>query len=223
MKKILTLAALFAVALTSNAQKLSAEVSKAVEKLERQIEKIELTPCTDPEYDWNQYDEKTGKAIMGKKTLLLESKKDDVYCITFSELPISMKDDDFLVRLVMEPDEISDDEPFGIVYDVEDETNYRMLLAFKKSFQLVNVKDGKQSVVKKGIYKLKTKSKDVELDVARMKNKLYFFINGMEFLSIKSPEMENPMFGFVVSPKTKMECKSIGFWKQNPNNDENED
>lgn len=187
------------------------------------FEVIELTGCNDPTYDWQQYDEKTGKALVTKKGLELESKKDDVYSMTFCELPISVKDDNYVVRFEMTPNEISDDKPFGVVYDVEDENNYRMLLIMKKSFRLMSVKDGKISVVKKGLYKLKDKSKKLDVNMLKLKDHLYFFVDGLEIYKSKCPEMENPNFGFVVSPKVKMVCNNIGFIKETPDDEEETD
>lgn len=185
------------------------------------IEKIDLVSCTDPEWDWSQYDEKTGKALVTKKGLELESKK-DAYCLTYCELPIGMTDDNFAVRFVMSPSEISDDKPFGIVYDVENESNYRMLLVMKKSFQVLTVKGGEAAVAKKGVYKSKNKSKQTEIDLVREKDKIYFFINGLELLKMSSPKMENPMFGFVVAPKAKMICESFGFKRHTPQTEDEE-
>lgn len=187
------------------------------------FEGIELTTCADPTFDWQQYDEKTGKALVTGKGLELESKKDGVYCMSFCELPISVKDDNFVVRFVMTPNEISDDKPFGVVYDVENEDNYRMLLIMKKSFQMLSVKDSKYSVVKKGIYKLKHKSKKLEIEMMRLKDHLYFYVDGLEILKSKCPEMENPNFGFVVSPKVKIVCNGIGFIKETPEDEEETD
>lgn len=179
------------------------------------IENIELISCSDPEWDWSQYDEKVGKALVTKKGLELESKKDE-YCLTYCELPIGMADDNFAVRFLMSPSEISDDKPFGIVYDVENESNYRMLLVMKKSFQVLTVKSGEIAVAKKGVYKSKSKSKQTEIDLVREKGKIYFFINGLELLKMNSPKMGNPIFGFVVAPKSKMICESFGFRKYTP-------
>lgn len=220
MKKLIMLAIALASVTAVNAQKISANVSKATERIEKLLEKIELTPCIDPEYDWQQYDEKNGKAKMEKKFLLLESKKDDAFCGTFCELPIAMKHDDFIVRLQMAA-KISDDKGVGIIFDVEDDANYRMLLLMKKSYQLINIKDGKQLVAKKGVFKIKT-NEIVDLAISRYKEKLHFLLNGQEFFVTKSPEMENPTFGFVAPPKTKIACMGIGYWKENPADTEEE-
>lgn len=187
------------------------------------FEGIELTTCSDPTLDWQQYDEKTGRALVTNKGLELESKKDGLYCISFCELPISVKNDNFVVRFEMTPNEISDDKPFGVVYDVENEDNYRMLLIMKKSFQLLSIKDSKYSVVKKGLYKLKHKSKKLDIEMLRVKGHLYFYVDGLEIYKSKAPEMENPNFGFVVSPKAKMLCNGIGFIKESIDYEEETD
>ncbi|MBD5255391.1 MAG: hypothetical protein HDS53_04885 [Barnesiella sp.] len=176
--------------------------------------------CNDPEFDWQQYNDKTGKALVSKNFLELESKKDDLYCMSFCELPIDMRSDDFSVKLMMTPVKFSDNNPIGIVYDVESESNYRMLLLMKKSFQLVNVSDGKMSIVKKGLYKMPDKSKLILLDITRQKGKLIFSINGLEMIRTSSPEMKNPNFGFAVGPKAKLLGFGIGYEKVSPDLDE---
>lgn len=197
--------------------------SKISNDLTELIGDTKIYPCTDPEFDWQQYDEKTGKALVTKNGLELESKKDDVYCMSFCELPIDMRGDDFSVKYLILPDKISDDKPFGVVYDVESDSNYRMLLIMKKSFQLINVSDGKMSVVKKGIYKTPNKFGVIFLEMSRKKDKLRFYINGLEMLKIKSPEMSNPNFGFIVAPKTRICGLAIGFDKSAPDLDEEGD
>lgn len=167
--------------------------------------------CTDPELDWQQYDEKTGKALVTKKGLELESKKEDYYCLTFAELPINVEDDNFTVGFQMIPGDISDDKPFGIVFNYGDESDYYMLLILKNSLKVMNVKDGKMSVVKKGIYKRKNKSKMMTVTMTRDYNKLAFAIDGLEMMKIKCPKLEYPNFGFAVAPKAKMICINIAY------------
>lgn len=217
MKKIILFAAVIILAVNGFAQSLEDDRAQS-EKFNdyNVIQEIELISCADPEYDWSQYDEKTGKALVTKKGLELESKANGFYCMSFCELPIAMQFDNFAVRFIMTPKEISDAKPFGIVYDVENEANYRMLLVMKKSFQVITVTDGKSAIVKKGVYKANNKSKQTEIDLVRQNDKLYFFINGLELLKLSSPKMENPTFGFVVAPKTKLSCNAIGYKKDTP-------
>lgn len=178
------------------------------------IEKVELRDCSDPELDWSQYDEKYGKALVTKKGFELKSEKGGTYCMTYFEADnLNVESEDFIVRFVMTPKKISDNNPFGIVYDVENEDNYKVLLLFGKKFQRIKMSNGKAIVEKKDIYKLTSKSKTVEVDLVYEKGKLYFFINKLELNVLKNPVLKNPTFGFIVGPKSKMMCDKIGLKK----------
>ncbi len=194
--------------------------AQTMNTLDKGAESIEMISCSDPEYDWQQFEKKTGKALVTKKGLELESKKDDIYTLTFCELPVDVTEDNFVVRFDMSPAGFSDEKPFGIIFDYENATKYRMIVFLKKSYQFVTVDDGKMSVVKEGLYKLKGKNKSVTVDLKQYRGKLFCAINGLEMMKTKTPELKNPMFGFIVGPKSKMICNSIGYYRESSVNDE---
>lgn len=175
------------------------------------IQKVDLYGCSEAEFDWSQYDEKAGKAMLTKKGLELESKEDGVWAMTFCELDnFNPKSQDFIIRYVMEPNDISDDKPFGIVYDVEDEENFRMVIVYKKNFRVCRVVNGHIYKGRSKLYK-PGKEKKMEIDLVRDRGKLYVFINGLELFDTKSPVIEHPTLGFVLPTKGKMLCEGIGF------------
>ena len=184
------------------------------------VQELEFTPAADPELDWSQFDEKQIKAILGKKGLVLESKVEEMPCLSVCELPINMKTDDFIVALKMLPESVDDDKPFGIVYDYRNDANYKMLLILKKSFQLVECDKGETSVVKKGMYK--GKDKEFTLSLTRNKNKLYFGINGIDLTSQLNSNLEYPSFGFVIASKGKLTGKSLAYKRISPKEVEEE-
>lgn len=186
------------------------------------LQEIELLPCNDPVLDWSQFKEKTISSRVTNKGLEIISKDDSKYSMSFCEIScIGIEHDDFAVRFRMIPTAFSDEKPFGIVYDVENEDNYRMLLIFKNQYQRAIVKDGKITVEKKDLFKKTKNSKDIEIALVRQQGRLYFFINSLELKNTKSPDMENATFGFIVGPKNKLTCTHFGYRNYPPlSNDE---
>jgi len=175
------------------------------------VSEMEYIPVSDPDFDWSQFEEKTIKAIIGKKGLELESRVNDVPCLSVCELPINVKSDDFIVSLKMIPQSVDDSKPFGIVYDYKNDANYKMLVIKKKGFQLIETEKGVPSIVKKGLYK--GKGKEFTISITRNKNKLFFGINGINLTSQLNAQLENPVFGFVITSKGKLVGKSIAYKK----------
>ncbi len=174
-----------------------------------ELPEVELISMSDPEYEWMQYDEKEGKALLKKDGIELESKKDNGYAATYCEFSMNPVDTDFVVTFNMKPGSVDNDKAFGIVYDVENDITYKAVVLTKKGFQILSVEDGKASVLRKGIYKVK--SKDFNLTMLMKRKKLTFYINGLPLATIKNAEIKNPQFGFVTSNKGKLLCKSFGY------------
>lgn len=174
-----------------------------------ELPEVEMVSMADPEYEWMQYDEKDSKAMLKKQGLELESKKDDSLCATYCEMPFNTEDNDFVVIFDMKPESVDDKKPFGIIYDVENDVTYKAMVLTKKGYQVLSVADGKVSVLRKGMYK--AKSKDFSLAMYMKKGKLTFFVNGLPMCTMKNAVIKNPQFGFVVGNKGKMECKQFGY------------
>lgn len=169
-----------------------------------------LVLTSDPEFEWMQFDEKTGKAMLTKKGLELESKKDGSLIFSCCDLPVNVVDDDFSVIFSMNPDGFSDDKPFGIVYDYENDRNFKALLIFKKGFQLVEMAKGEMSVSRKGVYKAKNK-KSMLIGITKENGKLVFSINSLPLATLKKVDLTNSSFGFIVGNKAKLTCNYLAY------------
>lgn len=167
-----------------------------------------LVLTSDPEFEWMQFDEKAGKAMLTKKGLELESKKDNNLIFSCCDLPLNVIDDDFSVIFSMNPDGFSDEKPFGIVYDYENDRNFKALLVFKKGFQLVEMAKGELSISRKGVYKAKNK-KTMLIGITKENGKLTFTINGLQLATLKKVDIANPSFGFIVGNKAKLTCNYL--------------
>lgn len=176
------------------------------------ISSVALMDCNDPELEWNQADEKTHKVLVTKKGLELESKKDDICAFSTCEISkFNPEIEDFIVRFVLEPNDISDDKTFGVIFDYKSKKNYKSIIFKKKKFELNEVVNGVEDTMKENIYKLKNKKKSLEVDLVRYEGKLYVFVNGLEIFKTASPQITNSSFGFIVGPKNKMLCRQFGF------------
>lgn len=172
-------------------------------------EELEFISMTDPEFEWMQYDEKNSKAILKKDCIELESKKNDVNAVTYCEFPINTEANDFVVSFNMKPDALDDDKPFGIVYDVENDNTYKAIILKKKAYQIISVNDGNISVLRKGLFK--AKSKEFNITMQMKYKKLTFYVNGLPMTTIKNSVVKNPIFGFLTMNKGKLTCKSFAY------------
>ncbi len=175
------------------------------------VNDLEYAPVSAPDFDWFQFEEKQAKAIIGKKGLELESKVDGMPCFSVCELPINMESEDFLVALKMVPGSVDDKKPFGMVYDYQNDANFKMLLILKKGYQIVECEKGNRAVVKKGLYK--GKDKEFTVSIIRDQNKVHFGINGLNLTTMLNANLKYPVFGFVISTKGKLLGKSIAYKK----------
>lgn len=192
------------------------EIALADESVE-----IEFISMTDPEYEWMQYEEKNGKAILKKDCIELESKKDNFHSVTYCEFPMNTENNDFVISFNMKPDALDDNKPFGVVYDVENDKTFKAIILMKKAYQIIELNDGKISVLRKGLYK--AKSKDFNITMQMKYKKLTFYVNGLPMTTIKNAVVKNPIFGFLTMNKGKLTCKSFGYKVTNRVTDEEGD
>ncbi len=194
------------------------------------------------EFQWDEFKEKTGKAIIKNDYIELEAKKEAVTSCT--ELPINMKDDIFVVRLYMIPDKIDNNGYVGIVFDKTDSENYKMFTISKKSYEISYVKDGKKVPKHRGLYKSfpynpeldngdidnkntsggvnerkqtiqLPKTKDILVfKIGHRGNTVTFSVNGLELYKIKNINLDTPSFGYIASEGHKLRGYGLIFTKK---------
>lgn len=201
-----------------------------------------IIDMNDAEYQWDEFKEKKGKALIKNDCIELEAKKEIVS--TCTDLPLDMEKDIFNVRLYMIPDKLDNKGHIGFVFDKEDSDNYKMFTLTKKGCELSYVKDGKISSKYRGMYKpfkynpnldndddlkkningsanedktalrLPDNTKDLlVLKIARRGKNVTFSINGVELYKGKNIIMSNPTFGYVASEGYKLNGYGLIFTK----------
>lgn len=216
--RLLIPALLFAIPFCANAQSSDDDETNSNHNMITKVVDMYNT-----EFQWDEFKEKTGKAIVRGNYIELEAKKGAVS--TCTELPINMEKDIFTVRLYMEADQLDNEGYVGFVFDKDDADNYKMFTLTKKSYEVSYVKDGKTTPKHKGMYKFFPYKPDLDKDenisrfsngnapaiqlpgskkilvlkISRRGNALSFNINGIDLYNIKNIGLNSPVFGYVAS------------------------
>lgn len=159
---------------------------------------------TDPEYEWSQTDTKHVKVELKSQALLLESKSDDGFAFSVSELPVNAEDmPEFLFGFNLRNMKIDNKNKFGMIFDYEDTRNYKGLSISKKQYEYFTVKDGVYSTIKSG--PVKYKGNDFKLILKRENGGIEFVLNGIEVCRLRKITLTSSYFGVFVAGKAKAE------------------
>lgn len=178
-------------------------------------QELKITPVDDPAYEWSQFDDKKGKAIMKQGMLLIESKDDKGSVASVVEL-----DQDpaanfaFLVVLSAKPEENAE---VGVVFDYKDNRNFKAILFSKKNFVYETVNGGEVSIVKQGFVKPGKEISVIQMD--RNGDKVDVYLNGMDVTTLKRVDIETTNFGVVVTGKYKASVRGF-YYKSLDNGDD---
>lgn len=182
-----------------------------------------------PEYQWSEYDEKRSSALIKDDCLLINAKKENA--VSYVDLPIDVSETNFVVNLFFTPDKLGNN-PCGIVFNVEDNQNFNMIILEKKQFSVATMKDGKVSINRKGIYKLSKgmadlnglkapyikKAKDVIVISLQHKGQsLGIELNGMDLASVRKIDLEFPVFGFIAFKGNKVKAYGLSYGIEDKN------
>ena len=173
---------------------------------------------SDPMYEWMQYDENDMSCKLKKDALVMENKSEKLMAYTFTEIPVNVAEEDFVVSMAMLPSEISDDKPVGVIFNYRNEKNYDMMTLGEKNFYVSECIGGEKALIVKGLYKIlpfgsdmlecelgvKGDKKTVVLTLKKDGGKLNILVNGLPMCSVKNKKLEYPTFGFIVGNKGKL-------------------
>lgn len=178
-------------------------------------QEMKITPVDDPAYEWSQFENKNGKALMKQGALILESKDDKENAASVVELDQDPASNfGFGVVMSAKPEENSE---VGLVFDYKDNRNYKAILFSKKSFEYVTVSGGELSVVKQGL--VKPGKEIVLIQMRRNGDKVDVYLNGMEVTTLKRVDIETTNFGVVVNGKNKALVRGF-YYKSLDNGDD---
>lgn len=155
---------------------------------------------SDPEYDWTQTNTKKIKVELKGEVLLLTSKEEDGVAFTIAELPIDIEENsDFMFGVKLVGPKLDDKKSLGLIFDYENERNYKGLAIYKKQFNYFVVKDGTLSSVKSGLVKMKGNT--YKIVMTRKNGKVEFTLNDLEICILKKVSISNAMFGAFIHGK----------------------
>lgn len=162
----------------------------------------------DTNLDWSQFDSKTGKAAFSKKGFLdIESKDDKRPVMTVTEIPVIPDANyEIAVSLQAKPE---DDKFVGIVFDYQNQKNYKSIVVSKKTFVYSVTERGDESVVKEGL--VKPGKLISNIGFRKEGTVVRFLLNDVEVSKIKNVDITTPIFGVIVGRKGKASIAGISY------------
>lgn len=191
---------------------------------------LKFMDISDPELLWNLFEEKDTKSVIEKNKLVLESKKDKQAVVSCAEFSLNPEEEDFFIEFIFKPSELKDVPSFGIAFDYENENSFSAILFGKKGYAYGICEKGVFSIIKRGMYKLASRKKEVsdeeyatalneilkdkkmfDVSLVQSRGRLYFLVNDVEIAGFNNVKITNPNMGFVVEGKQKIEAYAILF------------
>lgn len=178
---------------------------------------ILYTSFTSPDYEWTQFDSKKGKAVIDTNGLILVSGEDNQQVISVAEFNFDAESTDFEYGIAFTATKAEEGKFVGLVFDYENNRNFKAFVVSKKDFMYFTVDNGETSIVKQGLAK---PGKTIDnLTLKRVGQKILVQLNGVDVTSINRIKISNPVLGVMVQGKGKAFC--TGFLFKLP--EENED
>ena len=165
------------------------------------LTEIGVTSMTDPQYEWSQFTNKTGRAVITANGLILESKSKEFMTSSVVELNFNPETDDFVFTTAFIGPKLSDGLSIGVIFDYVDARNYKGIELTKTQYKYFIVKDGVAADVKSGLIKFKDKTYNVAM--SRKGEKLFFYLNDIEFAKFNRIKIDSPYIGVFLKGKGK--------------------
>lgn len=173
--------------------------------------------------EWNEYAEKKTSAAIGGGCLLLESKKEDTYAESAAPFPLRV-DEDFTVTFRMSVPKIDDKHCVGVLFDYEDEENYRRFVFDRNHYYYyVRRNGGKPRKVKQGSLKnrvkfpTRAKNPVTTVTLRRKGDKLEFYINNMDVFVLRElnkNDLAHASLGFYTDGKSRLQALSVALLQE---------
>lgn len=164
---------------------------------------------TDPQFEWSQFKDKKGSAIISDKGLVLECKSAEHYVVSITEMYFNTETDNFGFSARFFGPKLSDTTKIGIVFDYFDSRNYKAITISKDQYTYFIVKDGMSSTVKTGLVKYFGTA--YHLLMKKEADRIIFSLNGIEFAKLTRINIESPYMGVMLEGKGKTLIPSFTF------------
>lgn len=162
-----------------------------------------LYSMDDTQFDWSQSENKKVKVMLKNQGLILESKEKDETAWSVVELPINLEHEDFIYGVTFLNTDLGDDVSIGLLFDYENNHNYKGIGISKKQFRYFSCKDNVTSDIQTGLIKYKGKGKVLNLLMERKQGKLFLYLNDIEIAKFNRVKIENEFFGIYLAGKGK--------------------
>lgn len=171
---------------------------------------IQWISMSDPQYEWDQVDDKKIKIELTEEGMKFNCKDESLTALSTIELPIDEERDHFTFGFKFKGIKLDDKRFVGLVFNYEDNLNYQGLGLYKKQCSYFKMKDGKLSTIKTGLIKYKNNS--FTLLMTRNTKGVSFKFNDLDDIChLKSIKIDSPYFGIFMSGKSSMTVPAFTF------------
>ena len=163
-----------------------------------------MIDITDPEYEWSQSDAKNACALMTEHGLMLKNKKSELITLSTVDLPFNIDNDEFTysLNIFLTGKKIDKDCTLGIVFDYEDNRNYKAVIINNSQYSYINIKEGVEHIKDTGLIKLPGHT--FVMSIKREGDIIYFSIDDIEYAKLRNVEIKHIKFGVLASGKQEV-------------------
>lgn len=164
----------------------------------------------DTQFEWSQGKTKDYSILQTPLGLKIDNKRENLVAFSSVELPINPETDDFVFGVYVNAN-YDDKSSCCLLFDVQDNRNFKGFFIDKSQYQYIVYKDGVPSVVKSGLIKIEKRIPNWII-MKREGSNAVLYIGTVDYATIKNVQITNPIFGFGVNGKNKAFLKSM--WLQ---------
>lgn len=154
------------------------------------------------DHGWQEFKDGNASCFIVDGTLFIETDKDGLAFSTCYASYNPQQDFEMNVDVLTKKNDII----FGIVFDYQDDDNYRVILVDNQMTRYIKYRDGKRVGYRRnGIKEIKKAKKEgVQLQLKQNSQKLFFYVNGILAQELRYVDMQYSGVGFIVGAGQKL-------------------
>lgn len=163
-----------------------------------------MVDITDPEFEWTQSNTKNACSLMTEYGLMLKNKKGGIITLSTIDLPFDVENDEFTysLEIILTGKKIAKDCCLGIVFDYEDNRNYKAIIINDSQYSYINIKESVEHIKKTGLIKLPEQT--FVMSIKREGDIIYFNIGDIGYAKLTNVEIKHDKFGVLASGKQEV-------------------
>lgn len=166
-----------------------------------------IYPIDDTQFEWSQGKTKDYSILQTPLGLMIDNKRENLVAFSSVELPMNPETDDFVFGVEVRAN-YDGKSACALLFDVQDNRNFKGFFIDKSQYQYIVYKDGTPSVVKSGLIKIDKRIPNWII-MKREGSNAILYIGTIDYATIKNVQITNPIFGFGVNGKNKAFLKSM--------------